>query len=128
MNVFKVIDLKMYIFVDECGTSGGEDEDDSEERTDFEVRGREHTTFYYHYSHYTLLFWSSCLIFGFPFVLEMRNVMQTTPLTLSSTCILRRAKVCLTAGRMSLAICSRCATQSTSSDWFANTHCLPATL
>lgn len=41
------------------------------------------------------------------FVSEMRNAMQTTPQTLSSTCTQRKARACLTAGRMCLDICSR---------------------
>lgn len=41
------------------------------------------------------------------FVSEMRNAMQTTPQTLSSTCTQRKARACSTAGRMCLDICSR---------------------
>lgn len=48
-----------------------------------------------------------CFICYSTFVLEMRNAVQTTPLTLSSTCTQRRARVCLTAERTSLDICSR---------------------
>lgn len=43
----------------------------------------------------------------------MRIAIPTTPQTLSSTCTQRRARVCLTAGRMYLDICSRWATRWT---------------
>lgn len=58
---------------------------------------------------FAFFLWAYCSLFNSTFVLEMRNATQTTLLTLSSTCIRRRERVCLTAGRMCLAICNRCA-------------------
>ncbi len=40
MNIFKLSDLMVDLFIGECGTSGGEDEDHGEERTDSEVCGK----------------------------------------------------------------------------------------
>ncbi len=39
MDIFKLSGLMVDLFIDECGTSGGEDEDHSKERTDSEVCG-----------------------------------------------------------------------------------------
>lgn len=39
MYIVKLSGLTVELFVDQCGTSGGEDEDHSEERTNSEVIG-----------------------------------------------------------------------------------------
>lgn len=109
MDIYKLSGLIADLFVGECGTSGGEDEDHSEERTDSEVCGNLYPLLSEQNQLCTLwLTVASYLIQYSTCVSEMRNAMQTTPQILSSTCIQRRARVCLTAGRMYLDICNRC--------------------
>lgn len=92
------------MFVGQCGSSGGEDEDHCEERTDSEVCGNK-WQFYWKEN----VFSDHCSVLPQYSTLfsEMRNAMPTTLQTLSSTCTQRKARVCLTAGRMYLGICSR---------------------
>lgn len=103
MDFLKLCGLMADLFVGQCGSSGGEDEDHSEEGTDSEVCGYYNiNSVKHHFQAYNSLY-----IQVSTFVLEMRNAMPTTPRTLSSTCTQKKAKVCLTAGRMYLDTCNR---------------------
>lgn len=97
------------LFIVECGTSGGEDEDHSEERTHSEVCG-DCCRFQSWQNHLFAAAHCGTVLHCIQYlsrVTEMRRAMPTTQRTSSLTCTQRKERVYLTAGRMSLDICNR---------------------
>lgn len=97
------------LFIVERGTSGGEDEDHSEERTHSEVCG-DCCRFQSWQNHLFAAAHCGTVLHCIQYlsrVTEMRRAMPTTQRTSSLTCTQRKERVYLTAGRMSLDICNR---------------------